>query len=268
MNRIDRTFADLRGAGKKALVAYLTAGDPDPEASAAALAAAVDAGADLIELGLPFSDPTADGPTIQRASQRAIARGMNVRKALDLVARLRKTHETPVVLFSYANPLFAYGYEALARDAAAAGADGVLAVDIPPEEAGELEAATAAHGLRVIRLAAPTTTDARLAKIVRGAGGFLYLITRLGVTGAGGLDFADVAALAARVRAACPLPVCLGFGVSSGADAARLAPHGDGVVVGSAIVSLAETVAPADFPAAVAAKIAELRAGLDGAPAR
>ena len=269
MNRIDQTFADLRSAGRRALVIYLTAGDPDAEASLAAMEAAAGHGADVIELGLPFSDPTADGPVIQRASQRAIKGGMNVRGALALVRRFREAgFETPVVLFSYGNPLFAYGYGALARDAAAAGADGVLCVDIPPEEAGELEAATAAHGLHVIRLAAPTTTDARLAKIAKGAGGFLYVITRLGVTGAGGLDFSDVAALAARIRKGCSLPLCLGFGVSSGADAARLAPHGDGVVVGSAVVALAEKVPAADLPAAVAAKVAELRAGVDAAPAR
>ena len=203
---------------------------------------------------------------IQRASQRAIAGGMNLRKALAMVRRFRDAgHETPVVLFSYGNPLFAYGYGALARDAAAAGADGVLCVDIPPEEAGELEAATSAHGLHVIRLAAPTTTDARLARIAKGAGGFLYVITRLGVTGTGGLDFSDVAALASRSRRGCPLPLCLGFGVSTGEDAARLAPHGDGVVCGSAVVKLAESVPAADLPAAVAAKVAELRAGVDSA---
>lgn len=261
MNRIDQTFDNLRSGGKKALVIYLTAGDPDEETSFRMMCATAESGADVIELGIPFSDPTADGPVIQRASQRAIAGGMNLRKALAMVKRFRDArHETPVVLFSYGNPLFAYGWEALARDAAAAGADGVLCVDVPPEESGELEAATAAHGLHVIRLAAPTTTDARLAKIAKGAGGFLYVITRLGVTGTGGLDFSDVAALAARIRKGCSLPLCLGFGVSSGADAARLAPHGDGVVCGSAVVALAEKVPAADLPAAVAAKIAELRA--------
>lgn len=267
MNRIDQTFSDLRARGRKALVIYLTAGDPDAETSFAMMAAAAGHGADVIELGLPFSDPTADGPVIQRASQRAIKGGMNVRGALALVRRFRDAgFATPVVLFSYGNPLFAYGYEALARDAAAAGADGVLCVDIPPEEAGELEAATSAHGLHVIRLAAPTTTDARLARIAKGAGGFLYVITRLGVTGTGGLDFSDVAALAARIRRGCALPLCLGFGVSAGADAARLAPHGDGVVVGSAVVALAERVPAAELPAAVAAKVAELRDGVDSAP--
>ena len=266
MNRIDQTFAALRAAGRKALVIYLTAGDPDEETSYRMLEAAAGHGADVIELGLPFSDPTADGPVIQRASQRAIAGGMNVRRALAMVRRFREAgHETPVVLFSYGNPLFAYGYEALARDASSAGADGVLCVDVPPEEAGELEAATAAHGLHVIRLAAPTTTGARLAKIAKGAGGFLYVITRLGVTGAGGLDFSDVAALAVRIRAGSALPLCLGFGVSTGVDAARLAPHGDGVVCGSAGVALAETVPAAGLPAAVAAKVAELRAGVDRA---
>lgn len=266
MNRIDKTFADLQSAGRKALVIYLTAGDPDAGTSLAAMAAAAENGADVVELGLPFSDPTADGPVIQRASQRAIKGGMNVRGALDMVRRFRGAgHETPVVLFSYGNPLFAYGYGELARDAAAAGADGILCVDVPPEEAGELEAATSANGLHVIRLAAPTTTGERLAKIAKGAGGFLYVITRLGVTGTGGLDFSDVAALAARIRRGCRLPLCLGFGVATGEDAARLAPHGEGVVCGSAVVALAEKVPAAEFPAAVAAKVAELRAGVDSA---
>lgn len=269
MNRIDKTFAGLSAAGRKALVIYLTAGDPDAETSYRALVAAADAGADVLELGLPFSDPTADGPVIQRASQRAIAGGMTVIKALALVRRFRASgRETPIVLFSYGNPLFAYGYGALARDAADAGADGVLCVDIPPEEAGELEAATSAAGLHVIRLAAPTTTDSRLAKITMGAGGFLYVITRLGVTGTGGLDFSDVAALAARIRKSTALPLCLGFGVSSGEDAARLAPHGDGVVCGSAVVKLSEEKSAEELPAAVAAKVAELRAGVDSAPAK
>ena len=266
MNRIDRKFAALAESGRKALVIYLTAGDPDAEASFRALEETARAGADVIELGLPFSDPTADGPVIQRASQRAIAGGMNVRGALELVRRFRDAgFDVPVVLFSYGNPLFAYGYEALARDAAEAGADGILCVDIPPEESGELGAAAAAHGLHLIRLAAPTTTDARLAKIAAGAGGFLYVITRLGVTGTGGLDFSDVAALAARIRKGCRLPLCLGFGVATGEDAARLAPHGDGVVSGSAVVKLAESVPASAFPAAVGAKVAELRAGIDSA---
>lgn len=269
MNRIDQTFADLKERGRKALVIYLTAGDPDAETSFRSMCATAESGADVIELGIPFSDPTADGPVIQRAAQRAIRGGMNLRGALALVKRFREAgHATPVVLFSYGNPLFAYGYGDLARDAAAAGADGVLCVDIPPEEAGELEAATAAHGLRLIRLAAPSTTDARLAKIAKGAGGFLYVITRLGVTGAGGLDLADVAALAARIRRGCSLPLCLGFGVATGGDAARLAPHGDGVVCGSAVVALAESHPAAELPAAVGAKVAELRSGLDAAPAR
>ncbi len=266
MNRIDAKFSELKARGRKGLVIYLTAGDPDAETSLAMMEAAADAGADVLELGMPFSDPTADGPVIQRASQRAIKAGMNVRGALELVRRFRERgHSVPIVLFGYANPIHAFGYADFARDAAAAGADGVLCVDIPPEEAGELEAATGKNGLHVIRLAAPTTSDARLAKIAKGAGGFLYVITRLGVTGAGGLDFSDVAVLAARIRRGCSLPICLGFGVSGGEDAARLAPHGDGVVCGSAVVALAETVAPKELPAAVAAKVTELRAGIDGA---
>lgn len=264
MNRIDQTFSRLRTEGRKALVVYLTAGDPDEETSLRNLEAAAASGADIIELGIPFSDPTQDGPVIQVASQRAIRAGMTLSKALDMVRRFRAAaHETPVVLFSYGNLLYHYGYAEIARDAAAAGADGILAVDIPPEEAGELEGACNDAGLHIIRLLAPTTTEQRIGKIAQGAGGFLYVITRTGVTGQGGLQFDNVGSLVARIRRQTDLPLCLGFGVSTGADAARLAAMGDGVVSGSAIVALAETYSGADLTKAIADKVAELRAGAD-----
>ena len=223
------------------------------------------AGLDVVELGVPFSDPTADGPVIQRASQRALKTGASLSRTIALAAELRRAADTPIVLFSYYNPIFKYGLARTAEEAAAAGVDGMLVVDLPPEEAGPLAAALGPYGIHLIRLAAPTTTPERLRKLATGAGGFLYLITRLGVTGTGGLDFEAVKRHAAEVRAAVPLPVCLGFGISSGEDAATLAPLADGIVVGSALVSLVErhAVTPAALPAIVAAKVRELRAGAD-----
>lgn len=265
MNRIDTTFSTLAAQGRKALVGFLTAGDPDHDTSLAILRQACAAGLDVVELGVPFSDPTADGPVIQRASQRALKTGASLSRTIALAAELRRDTTAPIVLFSYYNPIFKYGLARTAKEAAAAGVDGMLVVDLPPEEAGPLAAALGPYGIHLIRLAAPTTTPERLRKLATGAGGFLYLITRLGVTGTGGLDFEAVKRHAAEVRAAVPLPVCLGFGISSGEDAATLAPLADGIVVGSALVSLVErhAVTPAALPAIVAAKVRELRAGAD-----
>lgn len=265
MNRLDTTFSTLAAQGRKALVGFLTAGDPDFVTSLAILQAACAAGLDVVELGVPFSDPTADGPVIQRASQRALKAGASLSRTIALAAELRGCTDAPIVLFSYYNPIFKYGLVRTAKAAAAVGVDGMLVVDLPPEEAGPLSDALAGTDIHIIRLAAPTTTPARLRKLAAGAGGFLYLITRLGVTGTGGLDFEAVKRHAAEVKATVPLPVCLGFGVSSGEDAATLAPLADGVVVGSALVKLVEEHAadPAGAAAAVAAKVRELRAGAD-----
>ncbi len=263
MNRIDQTFQNLAAAQRKALVAYLTAGDPDFETSLAILRSAAASGADVLEIGVPFSDPTCDGPVIQLASQRALKAGMSLSKSIRLAAEVRKTSQTPIVLFSYYNPLFKFGLERLAREVSAAGVDGLLVVDLPPEEAGPLTAALAGTGIHLIRLAAPTSKPERIRMLAAGAGGFLYLITRLGVTGTGGLDYADVAKHAAAVKAVCPHPVCLGFGISTGADAKALAPLADGIIVGSALVRLIEQApAGADLPALVAAKLRELRDGM------
>ncbi len=265
MNRIDTTFSSLASANRKALVAFLTAGDPNFDTSLAILRAACASGVDILELGVPFSDPTCDGPVIQLASDRALKAGMSLSKSIALAAELRKTAATPIVLFSYYNPLFKYGLERLARDVAKAGVDGLLVVDLPPEEAGPMNAALAATGIHLIRLAAPTSKPERIRMLADGAGGFLYLISRTGVTGTGGLDYAEVAKHAAAVKAVCPHPVCIGFGVSSAADMRALAPLADGVVVGSALVRVIEQApSSADSPALVAAKIRELRGGLDG----
>jgi tryptophan synthase, alpha subunit len=282
MNRIDKTFRDLAAANRKALIAYLTAGDPDFDASLSILRAAAASGADVLELGVPFSDPTCDGPVIQAASERALKSGMTLSKTFQLASLLRETTQTPIILFSYYNPLFKYGLARAAASARAAGIDGILVVDLPPEESAPLATALAPATpaeppIHLIRLAAPTTRPERLEKLTRDAGGFLYLISRAGVTGTGGIDYAEVSRHAQQVKSRCAsLPVCIGFGVSSFADAHALAPMSDGVIVGSALVRLiaeasataADSANSADTAALaerVAAKIRELREGLDSA---
>jgi len=201
MNRITTTFNQLAQQRRRALVGYLTAGDPDFDTSLAILQQAVKAGLDVLELGVPFSDPTADGPVIQDASSRALKRGMTVARVLELARRVRTTNATvPIVLFSYYNPLLHFGLERLAKEVEAAGVDGLLIVDLPPEEAGELRGPLTGHDLPLIRLIAPTTSPERMADIARHAGGFLYLITRTGVTGAGNLDLDRIRKLAAQLK--------------------------------------------------------------------
>jgi len=265
MNRIPATFQRLARAHRRALVGYLTAGDPDFDTSLVILQQAVAAGLDVLELGVPFSDPTADGPVIQQAAARALRQGMTVRRALELARRVRAgAPDVPIVLFSYYNPLLHYGLKRLVRDASAAGVDGMLIVDLPPEEDGELRAARAGHDLPLIRLIAPTTPPERMEEIARGAGGFLYLITRTGVTGAGTLDRERIRKLAASLKSRSALPVCLGFGISSAADVHDLATLADGLVVGSALVRIvAEHGTDSRIAARVAEKVAELRQALD-----
>lgn len=265
MNRLTTTFNALAKAQRRALVGYLTAGDPDFDASLGILQGAIKAGLDVLELGVPFSDPTADGPVIQLASARALKSGMNVSRVLELARCIRATHATvPIVLFSYYNPLLHYGLERLAKDADAAGVDALLIVDLPPEEAAELRAPFTGHDLPLIRLVAPTTSPERMAHVAKDAGGFLYLITRTGVTGAGVLDRARIQQLAAHLKSLTPLPICLGFGISSAADVRQLAGLADGVVVGSALVKIvAEHAADGKAASLVAAKVTELRTALD-----
>ncbi|NLB69522.1 MAG: tryptophan synthase subunit alpha [Lentisphaerae bacterium] len=264
MNRIDTTFRNLAKEQKKALIGFISAGDPDYDTSLEILKTACTSGLDIIELGVPFSDPTCDGPVIQRASQRALKSGASLTSTIRLAADLRKVTETPIVVFSYYNPIFKYGLENLARDALKAGIDGLLVVDLPPEEAQPLSLALEETNIHIIRLAAPTTTSARLAKLVDGAGGFLYLISRLGVTGTGGLDFESIRSHAAQVRASCPLPVCLGFGISTGADARLLASCADGIIVGSAFEKIIEAnLSHPGLPELVAELVEEFRDSLD-----
>jgi tryptophan synthase alpha chain len=251
-------WSRLSAARRPALIPYLTAGYPTRDESLAALTMAVDAGADFIELGIPFSDPLADGPTIQRSTQVALENGMSVSGALELAREAAL--EVPVIAFGYLNPILAYGLDRFLVEAAAAGIDGLLLTDLPRGEDPEVELAVSRSALAVITLVAPTTEDLRLRQILQGARGFVYVISRLGVTGAATRLDAGVADTVARVRRATELPVVVGFGIGTGEQAAQAAQYADGVVVGSALVRrLADGLGPAR------ALMHELRAALDGA---
>lgn len=257
MNRIDAKFEELRKAGRKGLVGYMTAGYPDRVRSLADIREVLANGVDVLELGVPFSDPTADGPTIQASSLQALAAGMTLRGVLEMVAEIRVESQVPLVLFGYANPLFRYGYEKLCRDAVAAGVDGLLVVDLPFEERGELVPFAKASGLHVVPLIAPTTPKARAAEILRDAGGFVYYIMVTGVTGARASVASDVGAHIAALREATRLPIAAGFGVSNGEQAGEAGRHADAVVVGSALLQ-------ASARGALGALVRDLRRGLDG----
>jgi tryptophan synthase alpha chain len=265
VSRITEVLAARRAQGRAALIPYLTAGDPSPALTPALVRAAVEAGADLIELGVPFSDPMADGPVLQRSAARALAAGVSLPRILETVAELRRDVATPIVLFGYYNPFFRYGVEALARDAAAAGVDGVLCVDLPPEEAGELRAAAQAAGLDLIALLAPTTPTARVRAIARTASGFLYFVSVLGVTGARATLPEELPALVAAVRQVTVLPVGVGFGVQSPEQAAWVAGFADAVVVGSALARVIEDAAPDEAAARVGGFVGVLAAGMRAA---
>jgi len=258
--RITGRFHRLADRGELGLVAYVTAGDPSLEGSEKIVLAAAEAGADVIELGVPFSDPVADGPTIQRASERALRNGTRLAGVIELVRRLRTRTDVPLVLFSYFNPILQMGLERFADSASRAGADGVLATDLTPEEAALYCAAMGARGLDTIFLAAPTSTDARLAKIVRCSRGFLYLISRTGVTGAQEAFPEDLPVLARRVRQLTKLPLAVGFGISQPAHVSILGGIADAAVVGSALVAEIERAASADTAAtAVAVRVGILK---------
>jgi tryptophan synthase alpha chain len=251
LTRIGRRFAALRAEGRKAFVAFLTAGDPSLERTLEAALALEAAGADVLELGVPFSDPLADGPVIQRASERALQRGTTLAAVLDLVRRLRQSSELPIVLFSYANPLLRLGLERLARDAAAAGVDGVLVTDLPPEEAGEWIAIARQAELDTIFLVAPTSPDERLRLVAEATRGFLYAISRTGVTGEEQALSADAAPLVARLKTLSDVPVVLGFGISTPGQVRAAGAVADGVVVGSALVRFLEEHPEGDLAARV-----------------
>ena len=253
--RIGRKFRALADAGELGLIAYITAGDPSLEASANIVLAAAEAGADIIELGVPFSDPVADGPVIQRASDRALRSGTTLAGVLDLVRRLRTRTEVPLVLFSYFNPLLQMGLENFAESAASAGADGVLATDLTPEEANEYRAALRPRGLDTIFLAAPTSTDERLARIAEASSGFLYLVSRTGVTGTREALPEGLPALARRVRNFTKLPIAVGFGISAPTHVSVLGGIADAAVVGSALMVEVERATSADAAAIAVATL-------------
>ncbi|MDO5506654.1 MAG: tryptophan synthase subunit alpha [Pseudoxanthomonas suwonensis] len=266
MSRIAARFDALRHSGRKALVPFITAGDPSLEATVPVMHALVEAGADVLELGVPFSDPMADGPTIQLSSERALARGGGNAHVFDCVRRFRERDtETPVVLMGYLNPVEIRGPERHAREAAEAGVDGLLLVDLPPEEAAGLREPFAAAGLDLVLLAAPTTDAARMRRLLAEASGYLYYVSIAGVTGASDrLDPQAVARHLAEVRGDSPVPVVVGFGIRDADSAAAVARAADGVVIGSALVSLLAEASDADDAAARArAFLAPIRTALD-----
>ncbi len=248
--RISNRFAELRASGELGIVAYITAGDPTLEATLHFVLALAEAGSDVIELGVPFSDPLADGPTIQRASERALKAGASLVGVLDLVRRIRQSSQIPLVLFSYYNPILQMGLEKFASAASSAGADGVLATDLTPEESEDYRRILAAHRLDTIFLGAPTSTDERLAKIANCSTGFLYLISRTGVTGAKDALPDDLPALLRRARSVAQLPIAVGFGISLPGHVSVLGGLADAAVVGSALVSEIEKAPSVEAAAA------------------
>ncbi len=264
MSLIAATFAALKAANRKALIPFVTAGDPDPDRTVPLMHALVAGGADIIELGVPFSDPMADGPTIQRSSERALKHGVGLRDVMAMTAEFRKTNATtPVVLMGYANPIEAMGWEAFCAGAKAAGVDGVLTVDYPPEESDKFAEQCAAAGLDNIYLLAPTTPVARIADITRLAHGFVYYVSLKGVTGAANLDMAEVAARVGLIRATAGLPVGVGFGIRDAETARQVAEVADAVVIGSRIVQEIENSAADAMLANVQNFVAGVRAALD-----
>ena len=246
MTRIDRKFAALKAEGKKAFVAYIMAGDPNRDASMAVMRGLPEAGVDIIELGMPFTDPMADGETIQLAGQRALGGGQTLQKTLDMAAEFRRADDTtPIVMMGYYNPIFSRGVAKFLVDAKAAGIDGLIVVDLPPEEDAELCLPAQAAGLNFIRLATPTTDDKRLPKVLTNTSGFVYYVSITGITGAAAAQAGDVGPEVARIKAKTDLPVIVGFGITTPEAAEKIAGVADGCVVGSAIVKLIGEKKPA-----------------------
>jgi len=247
MTRIDAKFAALKAEGKKAFVSYIMAGDPEYATSLEIMKGLPGAGVDIIELGIPFTDPMADGPTIQLAGQRALEAGQTLQKTLDMAAEFRKTDDTtPIVLMGYYNPIYSRGVERFLADAKAAGVDGLIVVDLPPEEDEELCIPAQKAGLNFIRLATPTTDDERLPKVLTNTSGFVYYVSITGITGAAAAQSADVGPEVARIKAQTDLPVIVGFGIRTPETAEQIASVADGAVVGSAIVSEIAAGKPVD----------------------
>jgi tryptophan synthase alpha chain len=264
LNRIDATFATLKSAGRTALIPYVMAGDPSLAATHAIMDSLVAAGADIIELGVPFSDPMADGPVVQRAGERALAQGVGLGDVLDLTRDFRRANATtPVVLMGYANPIEAMGATRFADRALASGVDGVLVVDYPPEEATEFAQMLATRKLATIFLLAPTTTDVRIAAVAKIARGYVYYVSLKGVTGAAHIDTVDVATKLAHIRKQVSLPVGVGFGIRDAAGATAIAAHADAVVIGSRIIEEFEAGPPAEAAARAGAWLKGIRQALD-----
>lgn len=268
MSRIQARFAQLRHQGRKALIPFITAGDPMPSATVSLMHTLVRAGADILELGVPFSDPMADGPVIQRASERALKQGVTLQQTLDMVRQFREHDEkTPVVLMGYLNPFEIMGYRRFAETAASAGVDGALTVDLPPEESHEFVSALREHGLDPIFLVAPTSTPERVERICSAASGFVYYVSLKGVTGSNRLDVTAVEDKLKAIRNSTDLPIGVGFGIQDAETAARVAAVSDAVVVGSALVKLLETLVdePARMEQTLAATLADMREAMDAA---
>jgi len=240
MNRIKNTFDHLISKNEKALVGFVTAGDPNISESFKIVSAMCDAGMDVLELGVPFSDPTADGPVIQRSSARALEQNVNIGKVLEMTSDLRKNTDIPIILFSYYNPIFVYGAAKFGEDAILAGADGVLVVDLPPEESAEMTDEWKKDDFSLIRLVAPTTPEERMVQIANNASGFIYFVSKTGVTGSEGLNVSNIKENVKLLRSKTDLPICVGFGVSSSQDVKEVASISDGIVIGSAFERIIE----------------------------
>ncbi len=264
MNRINNSFSRLKEEGKKALIPFITAGDPHPSMTVSLMHALVDAGADMIELGVPFSDPMSDGPVIQHASERALKFGTSLKDILVMVAEFRKKDDaTPVILMGYLNPFEAMGYEKFALDAKQAGVDGVLTVDCPPEEGGKLLDAFSREGITPIFLLSPTTSMARMEKIGKYASGYVYYVSLKGVTGATHLDFSEIEEKVGEIRKVIDIPVCIGFGIRDEATARAASQIADGIVIGSRIVKEMESADRESAAKNVSSFLSAIRKAID-----
>jgi len=262
-NRIDVCLENLRREGKKALIPYVVAGDPSMATTLSVMNTMVSKGADIIELGVPFSDPMAEGPTIQMGHERALAAGASLRQVLELVSEFRRSNQhTPIVLMGYANPVERMGHAEFAQLAAEVGVDGLLTVDLPPEESGALNGELRAYGLKTIFLIAPTTSDLRMKQIVEQASGYIYYVSLKGVTGAASLDSTGVNERLREIRKICELPLCVGFGIKDGVTARSVSSEADGVVVGSVLVDAVANNQEAPTEA-IGAIISDIRASID-----
>ena len=263
-SRIDATFAALKAADRRALIPFITAGDPSPRATVPIMHALVEGGADVIELGVPFSDPMADGPVVQRSSERALAQGTRLRDVLDMTSEFRKTNSTtPVVFMGYANPIEAMGEAVFVNAAKDAGVDGVLVVDYPPEEVGDFAALLTSNGLAPIFLLSPTTPSSRIASVARLARGYVYYVSLRGITGAANIDVADVAEKLAHIRKYVTIPIGVGFGIRDAASARAVGACADAVIIGSALVQAIADAGEKDAPAKARAWLAMIRSALD-----